>query len=336
MRHSATCSREVLEVGDRAITFAEALNEAQRLEMRRDPRVVVFGENVSSGWRPATRGLKEEFGPERVRDAPITETAFIGVGVGAAILGVRPVVELMLVDFGLVAMDQILNQMAKTHYMSGGAVSVPMTLRAVYGAGTSSGATHSESLYSLFAHMPGIKVANPSNPYDAKGLLISGIRDDNPVVFMEHRLLYKIKGPVPEEAYTVPFGVANKVREGEDVTVVATGRMVGKAVEAADELKPRLSIEVIDPRTIVPLDEESILRSIQKTGRLVVVDEDYERCGFASEVSAIAAEKGFKHLEAPVSRVATPNVPFPYSPALENHILPDKGKIIRAIKGVLS
>jgi len=319
----------------RVITFADAINEALRLEMRRDPNVVVFGENVSSSWRTATRGLKEEFERGRVRDTPITETAFIGAGVGAAILGLRPVVELMLVDFGLVAMDQILNQMAKSHYMSGGAVRVPMTLRAIYGAGTSSGATHSESLYSLFAHMPGLKVAIPSNPYDAKGLLTSSIRGEDPTIFMEHRLLYRVEGPVPEEAYTVPFGVANKVREGSDVTVVATGLMVGEAVKAAVELRPRVSVEVVDPRTIVPLDEEAILRSLQKTGRLVVVDEDYERCGFSAEVAAIAAEKGFRHLEAPVSRVATPNVPIPYSPVLEKHVLPDKEKIIRGIKGVL-
>ena len=319
----------------RVITFADAINEALRFEMRRDPNVIVFGENVSSRWRAATRGLKEKFGRGRVRDAPITETAFIGAGVGAAILGLRPVVELMLVDFGLVAMDQILNQMAKSHYMSGGAVRVPMTLRAIYGAGTSSGATHSESLYSLFAHMPGLKVIIPSNPYDAKGLLASSIRGEDPTIFMEHRLLYRVEGPVPEEAYTVPFGVANKVREGSDVTVVATGLMVGEAVKAADDLRPRVSVEVVDPRTIVPLDEEAILRSLEKTGRLVVVDEDYERCGFSAEVAAIAAEKGFRHLEAPVSRVATPNVPIPYSPVLEKHVLPDKEKIIRGIKGVL-
>ena len=319
----------------RIITFADAINEALRLEMRRDQNVIVFGENVSSSWRAATRGLKEEFSRRRVRDAPITETAFIGAGVGAAILGLRPIVELMLVDFGLVAMDQILNQMAKSHYMSGGAVRVPMTLRAIYGAGTSSGATHSESLYSLFAHMPGLKVAIPSNPYDAKGLLASSIKGEDPTIFMEHRLLYRVEGPVPEEAYTVPFGVANKVREGSDVTVVATGLMVGEAVKAADELKPKVSVEVIDPRTIVPLDEEAVLRSLEKTGRLVVADEDYERCGFSAEVAAIAAEKGFRHLESPVSRVATPNIPIPYSPVLEKHVLPDKEKIIRGIRVVL-
>ncbi len=323
-------------MADRVITYSEAINEAHIQEMERDPTVILFGENVSSSWRRATKGLKERFGRERVRDTPITETSFIGMGVGAAIRGLRPIVELMLVDFGLVAMDQILNQMAKSHYMSGGAVKVPMVLRAAYGAGTSSGATHSESLYSIFAHMPGMKVVLPSNPYDAKGLLITAIRDDNPVVFMEHRLLSRTKGPVPEEPYTVPFGVANLVREGSDVTVVATGRMVGLAMEAADGLKKEVSVEVLDPRTIVPLDEEAILNSVGKTGRLVVVDEDYERCGFSAEVSAIVAEKGFNNLKASVYRVATPNVPLPFNPTLEKQLLPDREKIARAIRNVMA
>ncbi len=323
-------------MADRVITYSEAINEAHIQEMERDPTVILFGENVSSSWRGATKGLKERFGRERVRDTPITETSFIGMGVGAAIRGLRPIVELMLVDFGLVAMDQILNQMAKSHYMSGGAVKVPMVLRASYGAGTSSGATHSESLYSIFAHMPGMKVVLPSNPYDAKGLLITAIRDDNPVVFMEHRLLSRTKGPVPEEPYTVPFGVANLVREGRDVTVVATGRMVGLAMEAADGLKKEVSVEVLDPRTIVPLDEEAILNSVGKTGRLVVVDEDYERCGFSAEVSAIVAEKGFNNLKASVYRVATPNVPLPVNPTLEKQLLPDREKIARAIRNVMA
>jgi pyruvate dehydrogenase E1 component beta subunit len=210
-----------------------------------------------------------------------------------------------------------------------------MTLRAVYGAGTSSAATHSESLYSLFAHMPGLKVAIPSNPYDAKGLLISSIRGDDPVVFMEHRLLYPMEGVVPKEAYTMSFGMANLIREGSDITVVATGLMVSKAVEAADELSPKYSVEVIDPRTIVPLDEEAILRSLSKTGKLVIVDEDYERCGFSAEVAALAAEKGFRYLDAPVVRLAVPNVPIPYSPVLEKHILPSKEKIVKAISQLM-
>ncbi len=319
----------------RVITYAEAVNEALRAEMRRDPRVILFGENVSSGWRPATRGLKEEFGRERVRDAPITETAFIGAGVGAAVVGLRPVVELMLVDFGLVAMDQILNQMAKTTYMTGGEVNVPMVLRCVYGAAGGGAATHSETLTGLYVHMPGVKVAVPSNPYDAKGLLVTAIRDPNPVACFEHSLLYQAEAEVPEDQYTVPFGVANLVREGADVTVVATGRMVGEAAMAADSLRGDVSVEVIDPRTLVPLDEEAILRSLAKTGRLVAVDEDYERCGFTAEVAAIAAEKGFHSLVAPVARVANPNVPIPFNRNLERHVLPDKDKIARAIRSVV-
>ncbi|MFH0850435.1 MAG: alpha-ketoacid dehydrogenase subunit beta [Candidatus Bathyarchaeota archaeon] len=319
----------------RKTTFAEAVNEAQRFAMRENPEVILFGENVSSGWRAATKGLKEEFGRERVRDAPITETAFIGAGVGAAVVGMRPIVELMLVDFSLVAMDQILNQMAKTTYMTGGSVSVPMVLRAIYGAGGGNAATHSESLYGIYAHMPGMKVAVPATPYDAKGLLLTAIRDPNPVVFFEHRLLYSARGHVPEEPYIVPFGVANLVREGQDVTVVAVGKMVQEAVKAADELKGKVSVEVLDPRTLVPLDEEAILRSVQKTGRLVAVDEDYERCGFSAEVAAVAAEKGFHSLKAPVARVANPNVPIPFNRSLERHVLPDAEKIVRAIKSVV-
>jgi len=319
----------------RVITYAEAVNEALRAEMLRDPEVILFGENVSSSWRPATKGLKETFGRERVRDAPITETAFIGAGVGAAVVGMKPVVELMLVDFGLVAMDQILNQMAKTTYMTGGEVNVPMVLRCIYGAGGGNAATHSETLYGLYAHMPGLKVAVPSNPYDAKGLLITAIRDPNPIVFFEHSLLYVMEGEVPEEPYTVPFGVANLVREGGDVTVVAAGRMVQEAAKAADTLKGDVSVEVIDPRTLVPLDEEAILRSVQKTGRLVVVDEDYERCGFTAEVAAVVAEKGFHSLKAPVARVANPNTPIPFNRSLERHVLPDTDKIIRAIKSIV-
>ncbi len=319
----------------RVITYAEAVNEALRGEMSRDPEVFLFGENVSSGWRPATKGLKETFGRERVRDAPITETAFIGAGVGSAVVGMRPIVELMLVDFGLVAMDQILNQMAKTTYMTGGEVNVPMVLRCIYGAGGGNAATHSETLYGIYAHMPGIKVAVPSNPYDAKGLLIAAIRDPNPVAFFEHRLLYGMEGEVPEEPYTVPLGVANLVREGGDVTVVAAGRMVLEAAKAADTLKGYVSVEVIDPRTLVPLDEEAILRSVGKTGRLVVVDEDYERCGFTAEVAAVAAEKGFHSLKAPVARVANPNTPIPFNRSLERHVLPDTDKIVRAIKSVV-
>jgi len=321
----------------RELTFAQALNEGLRQEMRRDPRIFLMGENVSSDRREATSGLMKEFGISRVRDTPITEAAFMGAGVGAAIAGMRPVVEIMIVDFALVAMEQILNQAAKTRYMLGGAVSVPLMLRALYGAGTSSGATHSESLYSLFAHMPGLRVIVPSNPYDAKGLLISSLRDDNPKVFFEHRLLYPLKGPVPEESYTVPFGKAEVKREGQDVTMVATGLMVHKALEAAKRLaEDGIGVEVIDPRTLVPLDKKTILSSVKKTSRLIVVDEDYERCGFSSEVAAIVADEGFDYLSAPVKRIATPNVPIPYNPKLEKHVLPDEDKMVKAVHSLLT
>jgi pyruvate/2-oxoglutarate/acetoin dehydrogenase E1 component len=319
----------------KTITYAEAIREAQREALIADKNIILFGENVAAPWRPATKGLQEEFGRERVRDAPITETAFIGAGVGAAIAGIKPIVELMLVDFSLVAMDQILNQMAKTTYMTGGNVNVPMVLRVIYGAPGGAAATHSECLYGLYAHMPGMKIAVPSNPYDAKGLLTSAIQDLNPVVFFEHTLLSNMEGEIPEEPYTVPFGVANIVREGVDVTVLAIGRMVSEAAKAADALKREISVEVIDPRTLIPLDEEMILRSIAKTGRLVVVDEDYERCGFSAEVAAVVAEKGYHNLKAPIARVANPNIPIPFNNKLEQHILPNSEKIMRAIRNVV-
>ena len=319
----------------KTITYAEAIREAQREALIADKNIILFGENVAAPWRPATKGLQEEFGRERVRDAPITETAFIGAGVGAAIAGIKPIVELMLVDFSLVAMDQILNQMAKTTYMTGGNVNVPMVLRVIYGAPGGAAATHSECLYGLYAHMPGMKIAVPSNPYDAKGLLTSAIQDLNPVVFFEHTLLSNMEGEIPEEPYTVPFGVANIVREGADVTVLAIGRMVSEAAKAADALKREISVEVIDPRTLIPLDEEMILRSIAKTGRLVVVDEDYERCGFSAEIAAIVAEKGYHNLKAPIARVANPNIPIPFNNKLQQHILPNSEKIMRAIRNVV-
>jgi len=319
----------------KTITYAEAIREAQREALIADKNIILFGENVAAPWRPATKGLQEEFGRERVRDAPITETAFIGAGVGAAIAGIKPIVELMLVDFSLVAMDQILNQMAKTTYMTGGNVNVPMVLRVIYGAPGGAAATHSECLYGLYAHMPGMKIAVPSNPYDAKGLLTSAIQDLNPVVFFEHTLLSNMEGEIPEEPYVVPFGVANIVREGTDLTVLAIGRMVSEAAKAADALRGEISVEVIDPRTLIPLDEEMILRSIAKTGRLVVVDEDYERCGFSAEIAAIVAEKGYHNLKAPIARVANPNIPIPFNKKLEKHILPNSEKIMRAIRNVV-
>ncbi|MEM1982856.1 MAG: alpha-ketoacid dehydrogenase subunit beta [Sulfolobales archaeon] len=321
----------------REITFVEALNEALLLEMERDPTIIVMGEDVGvyGGIFGVTKGLLERFGPDRVIDTPISETAFIGAGVGAAAAGLRPVVELMFVDFFGVCMDQIYNQAAKMRYMFGGKIKIPLTIRTTIGGGVSAAAQHSQVLYSIFAHVPGLKVIVPSTPYDAKGLLISAIRDDNPKIFFEHKLLYGVKGPVPKEPYMIPFGVADVKVEGSDVTVVATAYMVHEAIKAADELrKEGVSVEVVDPRTIVPFDKDTIFKSVKKTGRLVVVDEDYDRCGFASWVVALVADECFGYLDAPIKRVTTPTVPIPFSPVLEREILPNKEKIIKAVKEV--
>jgi len=325
-------------VGERVITFVEALNEALAQEMERDPNVIVMGEDVGvyGGVFGVTKGLIERFGPDRVIDTPISEAGFIGAAVGAAAVGLRPVVELMFVDFFGVAMDQIYNQAAKMRYMFGGKIKVPLTIRTTIGGGVSAAAQHSQVLYSIFAHVPGLKVIVPSTPYDAKGLLISAIRDDNPKVFFEHKLLYGVSGPVPKEPYTIPLGKADVKREGSDVTIVALAYMVHEALKAADELsKEGISAEVIDPRTIVPFDKEAILNSVKKTGRLVVVDEDYDRCGFASWVASIVADEGFTYLDAPIKRVTTPNVPIPFSPVLEREVLPNSTKIVKAVKEVV-
>jgi pyruvate dehydrogenase E1 component beta subunit len=325
-------------VSTRKITFTEAINEALRQEMERDPSVILMGEDIGvyGGAFGVTKGLIQKFGPDRVIDTPISEAGFIGAAVGAALAGLRPVVELMFVDFFGVAMDQIYNQMAKLRYMSGGQLKVPVTLRAPIGAGISAAAQHSQTLYSIFAHVPGLKVVVPSTPYDAKGLLISSIRDDNPVIFLEHKVLYGLKGEVPEEEYTIPLGKADIKREGDDVTVIGLARTVWHALDAAEQLsKEGISIEVIDPRTIVPFDKETILKSVKKTGRVVIVDEDYDRCGFASWVASIIVDEAFEYLDAPIKRITTPNVPIPFSPPLEQYILPDAKKIINTVKSIL-
>jgi pyruvate/2-oxoglutarate/acetoin dehydrogenase E1 component len=322
----------------REISFLEALNEALRQEMERDPTVIVMGEDVGvyGGVFGVTKGLLEKFGFERVIDTPISEAGFIGAAIGAAATGLRPVVELMFVDFFGVAMDQIYNQAAKMRYMFGGKIKVPITIRTTIGGGLSAAAQHSQVLYSIFAHVPGLKVVVPSTPYDAKGLLISSIRDDNPVMFFEHKLLYPVKGPVPEEPYTIPLGKADVKREGSDVTVIGLALTVHQALEAADILaKEGISVEVVDPRTIVPFDKEAILKSVRKTGRVVIVDEDYDRCGFASWVAAIIADEAFEYLDAPIKRITTPNVPIPFSPPLEKYILPSTEKIVRVVKALL-
>jgi pyruvate dehydrogenase E1 component beta subunit len=322
----------------REITFVEALNEALMQEMERDPNVIVMGEDVGvyGGIFGVTKGLLQKFGPDRVIDTPISEAGFIGAAVGAAAAGLRPVVELMFVDFFGVCMDQIYNQAAKMRYMFGGKIKIPVTIRTTIGGGLSAAAQHSQVLYSIFAHVPGLKVVVPSTPYDAKGLLITAIRDDNPKIFFEHKLLYGVRGPVPKEPYAIPFGVADVKMEGSDVTVVAVAYMVHEALKAANELKKEgISVEVIDPRTLVPFDKEAVIKSVKKTGRLVVVDEDYDRCGFASWVAAIVADECFGYLDAPIKRVTTPTVPIPFSPVLEKEILPNAEKIIKAVKEVV-
>jgi pyruvate dehydrogenase E1 component beta subunit len=329
-------------------SFREAINEALRLEMRRDPRVIVMGEDVAGGMGAAgeqdawggvlgvTKGLISEFGQERVRDTPISESAFIGAAVGAAATGLRPVAELMFIDFMGVCLDQILNQAAKLRYMFGGRATVPLVIRTMYGAGLRAASQHSQALYPIFTHIPGLKVVIPSSPYEAKGLLIRAIRDDDPVIFCEHKMLYDETEEVPDEAYTIPFGEANFTREGEDVTIVAIGRMVKFANEAADRLEARgVACSVIDPRTASPLDEETILESVRETGRLVVVDEASPRCNLATDIVALVATKAFSALKAPVNIVAPPHTPVPFSPALEDAYVPSPAKIEAAALAVM-
>ena len=325
-------------MGERVITFAEALNEALDQEMARDPRVFVMGEDVGvyGGIYGVTKGLYEKYGPERVRDTPIAESGFIGAALGAALMGYRPVVELMFIDFLGVCFDQIYNQMAKSRYMFGGKASRPIVLRTTCGAGFSAAAQHSQSLHAIFTHIPGLKVVMPSTPYDAKGLLISSIRDDDPVVFIEHKALYGVKGPVPREEYEIPLGEADVKREGRDVTVVATALMVHRSLKAAEKLEGEgISVEVVDPRTLRPLDVDTILNSIKKTGRLVVVDEGYPRCGFATDIAAIAASYAFNYLKAPVKLVTPPDTPVPFSPVLEEAWMPSEERIAKAVKEVV-
>jgi pyruvate dehydrogenase E1 component beta subunit len=321
-------------------SFRQALNDALRSEMRRDSRVVVIGEDVAGGAggtgvddayggiMGVTRGLVGEFGRARVIDTPITESATVGMAAGAAMTGLRPVAELMFVDFLGVCLDQILNQTAKFRYMFGGKARTPLVIRAMFGAGFSAGAQHSQCLYSFFTHIPGLKVVIPSSPYDAKGLLIQAIRDEDPVIFLEHTKLYDLEGDVPAESYSVPFGEAHVLREGGDLTIVALARMTHMALEAASALAEKgVEATVIDPRTTSPLDEETILESIGETGRLLVVDESNPRCSVASEIAAVVAERGFRDLKAPIRRITAPHTPVPFSPVLENAYIPSSAAI---------
>ena len=320
------------------IIFLQALNDALKLEMERDPNIYIAGEDVGvfGGCFGVTQGLLDIFGERRVRDTPITESAIIGTAVGAAVAGLRPVVELMFVDFVGVALDQLFNQGAKIKYMFGGKAKVPMVVRASCGAGLGAAAQHSQSLEALFMHLPGLKVVMPSTPYDAKGLLISSIRDDNPVVFLEHKMLYGVQGEVPAETYTVPLGLADVKREGQDITVVATAYMVHVALGAAEKLAAEgISVEVLDPRTLSPLDEETILKSVAKTHRLVIVHEEVKFAGSGAEIAAMVAEKGFDDLDAPIVRVGAPFTPVPFSPALEAEYIPNEDKVIQAVRSVM-
>jgi pyruvate dehydrogenase E1 component beta subunit len=322
------------------VTIRDALREALREEMQRDESVFLLGEDIGRYWGGAfgvTKGLAEEFGDERVRDAPISENAIVGVAVGAAITGMRPVAEIMFGDLTALAVDQICNQAAKIRYMFGGQVSVPCVIRTPFGAGVNIASHHSQSLEAWFMHTPGLRVAVPSTPYDAKGLLKTAIRGNDPVFFVEHKLLYPIKGMIPNEDYTVPFGVADVKREGKDVTIVPTLYMVHKALAAAEQLsREGVSAEVIDPRTLVPLDKTSIVKSVRKTGRLVIVSEDCKTAGVSAEITAIVAEEALDYLDAPIKRVAEPDTPIPFSPSMEQFVIPNEKSIVQAVRSVVS
>ncbi len=319
----------------REVRYWQALNEALREELDRDPDVFVMGEDVAiyGGAYGVTKGLYEDYGEERIRDTAISEQVIVGAAVGAAMTGMRPVAEIMYVDFLGVAMDQIFNQAAKIRYMFGGKAKVPMTLRTQGGTGRGLAAQHSQSLESWFLHVPGLKVVMPSTPYDAKGLLKAAIRDDNPVLFIEHKMLYGTKGMIPDGEYIVPLGLADVKRPGSDVTVVAHSRMLLYALEAAETLeKEGISVEVIDPRTLAPLDMDTIMTSVKKTGRVVLVEEGCKTGGVGGEIATRIMEEGFYYLDAPIIRVAAKDVPIPMSPALEPLAVPSVQEIIDAVK----
>ena len=330
-------------------TMRAALNDALKIAMRDDPDVFVIGEDIAGGanapgeddaWGgvfQVTKGLVGEFGRERVIDTPISETAFLGLAIGAANTGLRPVVEIMFVDFFGVCFDQVLNNAAKFRYMYGAHAATPLTIRTTYGVGGLSAAQHSQTLYSMFAHIPGIKVVVPSNPYDAKGLLLESIRDDDPVIFFEHKALYDDVGNVPSESYRIPLGQAEVRRRGNDVTIVALGRMVGLAEQAADRVSAQgIGCTIVDPRTISPLDEATILDCVRRTGRLVVVDEGHPRCGMASDISAIVARKAFRDLKAPIASVTAPHTPVPFAANLEALYVPTAEDVKAAVLEVIN
>ncbi len=330
-------SLAVQNANGRELTFAEAIREAIAEEMRRDPRVFVIGEDVAEAGTvfKVLLGLVDEFGPERIIDSPISEAGIAGIGVGAAITGMRPIVDIMFGDFITLTMDQMVNQAAKTHYMSGGKLKVPMVLRTTLGATRRSAAQHSQSLHAWFSHVPGLKVAIPSTPYDAKGLMKSAIRDDNPVAIFEDKMLYQSKGPVPEGEYTIPLGVADVKRTGEDITLVATSSMVQVALQAADQLAALgISAEVVDPRTTAPLDKETLIASAKKTSRALIVDEGYHSYGVTAEMASVIAEGAFYYLDAPVKRLGALDVPVPFSPVLEDLTVPTPERVVEIAKSL--
>jgi pyruvate dehydrogenase E1 component beta subunit len=321
------------ESGAREITYAQAVREALSEEMRRDPNVCIMGEDVAEAGTPfkVLSGLVEEFGRKRVIDTPISEAGFTGLAVGAAMTGLRPVVDIMFGDFIGLTMDQMVNQAAKVHYMSGGKWSVPMVMRTTLGATRRSAAQHSQSLHAWFSHVPGLKVALPSTPYDAKGLLKAAIRDNNPVVIFEDKMMYKMKGPVPADDYVVPFGVADIKRAGDDITLIGTSSMVQVALGAAALLEQQgVSAEVIDPRSVWPLDEKTLVDSAKKTSRVIVIDEGYERYGVTAEIASVIAAGAFYHLDAPVKRMGAMHVPIPFSPPLEDVTVPTEKTVCEA------
>ena len=319
----------------REITFGEAVKEALIEEMHRDSHVFIIGEDVAEAGTvfKVLTGLLDEFGPDRVIDSPISEAGITGIGVGAAVTGMRPVVDIMFGDFTTLAMDQMVNQAAKTHYMSGGKLRVPMVIRTTMGAGRRSAAQHSQSLHAWYSHVPGLKVAIPSTPYDAKGLMKTAIREDNPVVIVEDKMMYNLKGIVPNAEYTIPFGVADVKRVGEDITLVATSQMVHLALEASQQLAELdISVEVVDPRTTFPLDKKTLIDSVKKTSRAIVIDQGYQRYGVTGEIASVIADGAFYYLDAPVKRIGAMDVPIPFSPVLEDLTIPSVPDIVEMAK----
>ena len=330
-------------------SYKEAINEAIAQEMKKDENVILIGEDVAGGagtngeqdaWggvMGVTKGLLGQFGRERIIDTPITETAILGMASGAALTGLRPIAELMFVDFMGVCFDQILNQTAKFRYMFGGKAITPLTIRTMYGGGVRAASQHSQCLYPIFTHVPGIKVVIPSGPYEAKGLLIKSIRDNDPVIFLEHKAMYDVTEDVPDESYVIPFGEANFTREGKDITLIGMGKTVSLCNNAADLLKKDgVHATVLDLRTLSPLDEDSILESVEETGRAIIVDESSPRCNIATDISALICDKSFSYLKAPIKMISPPHTPVPFSPALEDIYMPDEQTIITTAKKILN